>query len=258
MTTVSTPPRTDVRTSPRAAGILSRALALMLLAMFVAAETPGLVTAWTSELDQGTHLIHDLSHGAHTVLMFGPALVGILVGRYRAASIATLWAALLLPLPVALGWGLMTPAQASIPVLAVLGITFLYPDRGQLLRGFRPSGVLGGLAVLLALPLVVFAWDQVSLQAVLPDTEPHAALGHWVGMGFWSVALICLAALSALRPVGWRIPLYSGAAAAALVAVGSITNPGMPSSFGRSGGILMLVAVAGFAAAAELLERRTG
>jgi hypothetical protein len=258
MTTVVTPPLTDTPAARRGASIATRASALLLFLMFVAAEAPTLVTAWTSELDEGTHLIHDLSHATHTVVMFGPALVAILLGRYRPAAIATLWAALLLPLPIALGWGLIPPAKATVPVLAVLIITVLDPGRAQLVRSFRPSRLLVVLAVLISIPLAMVVWDQVSLQAALPATEPHAALGHWVGMGFWSAAMICLVVLISLRPPGWRVPLYSGSTAAVIVAVGSIANPGMPSSFGRTGGTLVLAAAIGFAVAAELVDRRVG
>jgi hypothetical protein len=256
MTAVATrspnaPARHRVRT------LAARVWAVVLLAMFVAPFVPLLFTAWASELDEGSHLIHDLAHASHTVLMLAPALLAVLLGRGRITAVQTLLAAFLVPLPVAVLGGLMSPADAVVPAVAIVILGILHPQRDRLLRDARPDPVLLGAVAALAIPLVLVAADQLHLQAVLPATEPHAALGHWAGMAFWSAALVCLAVLTALRTPAWRIPLYSGFGAVALVAVGSILNPAMPSSFGAGGGLALLGGAAIFAGLAEVRAGRT-
>jgi hypothetical protein len=269
-TTTPTPPTVEpartgstARRDGRARRLVSAAAAVFLLAMFVLPGIPQLLGAWTSTLHEGTHLIHDLAHVSHTVLLFGPALAAILVGRGRGAPAHMLLATFLVPLPIAVGGGLLTPAQASLPAALMLLLVVLHrrPTAGTAdvdvaLPRWRPSPLLLSLAALLSVPLAVFATGQLRLQAALPLTEPHAALGHWTGMGFWAAAIGCLAVLVGLRTPRWRLPLYSGVTATALIAVGSITHPDLPSSFGVGGGLATLAAAAAFTATAEISDRR--
>jgi hypothetical protein len=256
MTAVANPSTTAAPPRARARRVAARGWAALLLAMFIVPAIPTLVTAWTSTLHEGTHVIHDLAHVAHLVLLMGPALLIALLGRAGAAPAQTVLASFLIPLPVAILGGLLTPSEAAVPAVMVTVLVLLLSGRGRLLAGARPSPVLLGLAAAVSAPLLWFAVGQLRLQAVLPASEPHAAFGHWAGMAFWAASLICLALLVALRFPGWRLPLYSGAAGSALVAVGSLVHPSMPSSLGMVGGIVALLATAGFAAAAELLDRR--
>jgi hypothetical protein len=256
MTAVTAPRQTEEATESRARAWTVRICTALVLAAFVLPAAPLFFTAWTSDLHEGVHLVHDLTHATHSVFMIGAALLAILLGRGRTAAPLTLLATFLLPLPVALIGQVMTPAQASVPVLLLALILALHPDRARLFAAARPSAVLLALAAVVAVPLAIFAADQLHLQSVLPDTEPHAALGHWGGMAFWSLSLLCLAFVTAMRTPGWRIPLYSGAAAAAVVAAVSLLRPGYPSGLGTGAAVGMLAAVTVFAAAAELIDRR--
>jgi hypothetical protein len=256
MTAVTAPPQTEDATASRVRAWNLRICTVLVLAAFVLPAAPLFVTAWTSDLHEGAHLVHDLTHAAHAVLMLGPALLAILLGRGHAAAPLTLLAAFLLTLPVALRGQVMTPAQATVPVLVLALVVALHPDRARPFAAARPSAVLLALAAALAVPLTVFASEQLQLQSVLPDTEPHAALGHWGGMAFVAVSLLCLAFLAAVRTPGWRIPLYSGAAAATVVAVASLLRPGVPSSLGTGGAVGVLAAAAVYAVTAELIDRR--
>jgi hypothetical protein len=257
MTTVTTPTsRSDVASAAgRSRRLLPRLAAAVLLAMF-APTAPLLITAWASTLDAGTHLIHDVAHGTHVALIMMVALVAVLVGRGGASAPLTLLASFIVPLPVALAGGLMTPQQAALPVVLMLAIVLLRSSGGRILRDARPSVLLLGMAALLAVPLGLFAADQLHIQASVPLTEPHAALGHWTGMAFWAVSTASLAVLTALRTPGWRLPLYTTAVAVVVVAGTSIVHPQMLSSFGVAGGLAMLASVGLFAATAELLDRR--
>jgi hypothetical protein len=257
MTTVTTPTsRSDIApAAARSRRVLPRVAAAVLLAMF-APTAPLLITAWTSTMDAGTHLIHDVAHGTHGALIMMVALVAVLVGRGGTSAPLTLLATFVVPLPIALAGGLMTPQQAALPVVLMLAIALPNPSGGRILRDARPSAILLGMAALFAVPLGMFAADQLHIQASVPLTEPHGALGHWTGMAFWAVSTACLAVLAALRTPGWRFPLYTTAAAVVVVAGTSIVHAGMPSSFGVGGGLAMLAGVGLFAATAELLDRR--
>jgi hypothetical protein len=267
MTTQMTPGTTPgtgpsaVGSPPPVAGrrrrIAARVWAAVLLAMLVAPTAPLLVTGWTSSLDHGTHVVHDLAHVSHTALLIGPALVAVLLGLGRATGLSTVLAAFVLPLPVAVLGGLMTAAEAVVPVVGIAVLVALHPDRGRMLKGARPNPLLLAMTAVAAVPLAVYGARQLDLQATLPVTEPHAAVGHWAGMAFWALALVCLAALTSLRVPVWRLPLYSGAAAVALVATASLVHPAMPSSLGTTGALAAVAGTAAFVLVAERAARRT-
>jgi hypothetical protein len=258
MTAVAQPTATRAPNRSRFRPVAVRVWAVLVLGMLVVPVTPWIVTAWTSTVDDGSHLIHDVTHAAHAVLLLGPALVAIALGRGRITAVQTLLAAFLIPLPVAVLGGLMSPADAAVPAVVIALLAAIHPERDRLLRDTRPHPALLALTAAFAVPLAVYASGQLHLQAVLPPTEAHAALGHWAGMGFWAASMVCLALLTALRTPAWRIPLYSGVGAIALVAVASMLYPRMPSSLGVVGGSALLGGALVFAGAAEMLDRSAG
>jgi hypothetical protein len=73
-------------------------------------------------------------------------------------------------------------------------------------------------------------------------------------MGF-GIALV--AALAALRTTGWRVPLWSAAAAAAVWGLACVFRPDAPGSEGRIWGLLALVWALAFALAGRREARAT-
>jgi hypothetical protein len=149
------------------------------------------------------------------------------------------------------------------PPALILGglllVAFALHPAGWDVFGVRTAGsvspVLVGLVFLAGIPFVVYAADQYALQA---SGDVHARLDHYADMVTYSLLVLLLGLLASVKPVGWRIPLWSAAGLVGVLGVTSVLHPALASSVGPLwGGIATLWAV-GFAVAGEVSHRRSG
>lgn len=215
-----------------------------LLTLFLSVElvahlllpTP-VLTNWT-----GGHHVHAMFHFVLTAVLL--AAVGSAV-HPRTRRVAGLQGLLIVP---ALGFLVSVIAWHGIHsftfpvfnfalygVIAVI-LAALHPDRSRLFVTGVVEPRLLAMAVLVLVPLLVYGAAQVAQQQ--SDAEPvHAAPGHFALSAALAVGLAGLAALTALRTHGWRLPLWTSGLALIAVGIGSAALPSESSSFGLVGGL---------------------
>jgi hypothetical protein len=227
--------------------LLMTPLPFLVLAFFIKSNPSGI-----------SHQVHELSFGA----LFAISFVGLLsqlrrperklAGMYQVLIVV--YVTLLLSVVVD---RLFDPIVLIFLVMPLV-LVWLHPARDQLLRpGWSPSVLLVTAAGIAAVPLVVFAADQLVtgwraqseggdiIESVPEDLEgakwerrvlaelaeagiPKARRvevlhsGHWVGMGAFALSIAGLSLLGATRPRGWRLLVWSSSAALCVYALASL------------------------------------
>jgi hypothetical protein len=221
-------------------------LPFLVLALFIKSEPGGV-----------SHQVHELSFGA----LFAISFVGLLSQLRRPERKLAGMYQVLVPLYIIIPLVVIVD-RAFDPTIAIfllmpLLLLWLHPARDQLRRpGWSPNLGLVILAGLAAVPLIVFAADQIATgvrataaggeiisdipeeaterevverleEAGIPEGDRVEILhsGHWVGMGAFALTLAALSLLGALRPRGWRLLVWSSAAGLTVYALASLKYP---------------------------------
>ena len=226
---------------------------------------PFLILGWFLEVKPGavSHKVHEISFGA----LFALIMVGLVAQLRRPERKIAPFLQIIIPLAVTI-LVLVLLANESHPILIVftvfpIVIAALHPARRRL---FRPpvavSGPLMIMALIVALPLLIFALQQLETAAdagriapqvveAVPESateeEYEAAIrertrpetrqavqhyGHWSAMGAFALSLLGLAAVAALRPPGWPLVAWSAALGVMVYGLASLLNPTDASAHG--------------------------
>jgi hypothetical protein len=146
--------------------------------------------------------------------------------------------------------GLLAPQpDGNPPLLDLANLLIFYgplvalrPQRRQLLHPhFRPNGRSMAIAVAGSLPLVLFA---IHLAGGVRAESTFDMVGLYLALGTTTV-------FAALQPFGRRWLTHVVAIGLALVGVASLIYPHDQASAGMTGGALLLIGAAGFAASAR-------
>lgn len=227
-------------------------LALMLV--FLGDTLAFVFTAWTVG-EPGVHHLHDLA----LVTMLWTVVLGLLVQLHEPErQVAGIQQAVLVNVVIT-GANVLT--GFIFPPALILGglllVAFALHPAGRDVLRVRTAGsvspVLVGLVVLAGIPFAVYAADQFALQA---SGDVHAQLDHYADMVTSSLLVLLLGLLASLKPVGWRVSLWSAAGLAGVLGATSILHPTLASGVGPSWGGLALLWAAGFVAAGEVSHRR--
>lgn len=227
---------------------------LGLMGVFLADTLVFLFTSWLVG-DPGVHHLHDLA----LVGMLWTVIVGLLVQLYEPVRrVAAIQQALLVNVVIT-GANLLTgfffPPALILGGLLVAAVA-LHPAGWGVLR-IRTAGSVSyplvGLVVLAGIPLAVYVGEQSALQA---SGDVHAQLGHYADMIAYSVVVLLLGLLASVKPIGWRVPLWSAAALAGIFGVSSVLHPALASSAGSIWGGLALLWGAGAIVAGEVTDGR--
>jgi hypothetical protein len=178
-------------------------------------------------LSSTTHFVHNIGL-ASFVWVWGLAMLAQL---YRPAKrVTAMQVAVLLVLADA---GVSVVARvATAESLLFFGPTLLaaalHPARDEVFGFGRVSRedidpVVFAVAVLAVVPVGLYALGQLNLQATLDDS--HVALTHYSTMGYFSVSIIVLALLAAVRTHDRRFPAYAAAVMALGLAAASVFYP---------------------------------
>jgi hypothetical protein len=179
------------------------------------------------ELSSTVHFVHNIGL-ASFVWIWGLAMLAQL---YRPAKrVTTMQVAVLLVLADA---GVSVVAGvATVESLLFFGPTLiaaaLHPARGEVFGFARLSRedidpVVLAVAALAVVPVGLYVLGQLTLQATLADS--HVALTHYSTMGYFSVSMVVLALLAAVRTRGHRFPAYAAAVMALGLAAASVFYP---------------------------------
>jgi len=123
----------------------------------------------------------------------------------------------------------------------------------------RPQPLMVAVAVLAAIPLVIYALDQGAVQRACPPAgDQHCEEFHFAGMAALALALPLTGLAASLRAQGWQIVTRLVGAAAVVFGLSGILLPDHLSSVGETWGSVALVVGLLFVAVAELGSRRSG
>lgn len=214
-----------------------------------------LFTAWFTS-DSGLHHLHDLA----LVAMLWTVIVGLVVQLYEPERrVAAIQQALLVNVAITGAnalTGFFFPPALILGGLLIAAFA-LHPAGWGVLR-VRAAGPIDyrlcGLVVLAGLPLAVYAADQYALSA---SGDVHAQLGHYADMITYVALILSLGLLSAVKPLGWRVPLWSAAGLAVVLGISSVLHPTHASSAGLLWGGLAALWGVGFIVTGELSHRKT-
>jgi peptidoglycan/LPS O-acetylase OafA/YrhL len=87
--------------------------------------------------------------------------------------------------------------------------------------------------------------------------DEHVAFGHYEFMLFALVSIVLFGLLGALKPTGWRIPLYATGILALLFAASSLAFPGAEQgpSLGTVGAVAVVLWAIALIGVSEYVER---
>lgn len=105
----------------------------------------------------------------------------------------------------------------------------LHPRRTARITAVDRPALL--LAVLGAVPFVVYAWGQLRLQFGPPDPFGHVEANHYFGMAALAGALTLAALLGSTDLPGWRLVAWIAAGSAVLLGIASAVHPDRASAF---------------------------
>lgn len=207
--------------------VSSTLLAAMIAVMLLPNTAFQLVADWG-----GPHTVHDLMFALFAAMVLVGLAVQIAAPRRRVAAMT-----LVLGFPVGVAVAGAAVGFVFPPLLVMLALAVIaaatHPAARDLLRPLaRPSRLTLGLAAVWLAPAVVYAADNLVLQAGAPAGDEHAEFGHWVAAAVIALLVAALAAVGGLRARGWRVPAWAAAAAAVLLGAVSVGFPSHASSFG--------------------------
>lgn len=266
----------------RAAFYLSLVLFTLLLVFM--SPLPMLVLGWFLQPEAGevSHKVHEISFGGLFALSLIAALAQFRRPANKPAAAIQAAAPILLAVISILIVGAFEPFVV-IFVVASLAPALLHPARRHVFRPpVRPSMPLLALLVVAAIPLAIFAANQMSIGAdasavgkdifdELPDDasdeDYDAAIeaadmtaeeqievehsGHWSAMAAFALAIVAVGAIATVRIPGWRLSAWSAAIAVAIYASASLTNPVDASAHGGIWGVAGLLWAIAFVVTAE-------
>jgi MFS family permease len=204
----------------------------------------------------GEHAIHDVGWGVMTGVLLS---VGLLAQVHRPErKVAALQQAGAVAVAFLIGMLALGSFDVFgfIPLVAVLLLVALHPNRSEVFRIGDMSRRLAGLTVLGAIPFTVFALGQLELQQLNIPGDEHAEDTHYVGMFVMALALVLVGLVASGRAAGWRISAWSAGVGTAVYGLASVIFPQLVSSAGTGWGIAAILGGLAFIALAESEVRR--
>ena len=206
--------------------------------------------------DREIHAVHDIGWGAHGgVLLAIPYLIqAVNPERKPAVMLAAALSGLALIVGYGLG-GVWFLVPIAIVLIALLW--WLHPARAEILPSdSRLHPAMAALAFLAAIPLVMYALDEVTIQQGCPPSgDQHCDEFHFSVMASLAYALPLVALGASLRTRGWRIVAWLVGAAAVVFGLSGIVFPDNLSSIGPAWGGIAVVGGVLFVGVAEWVGR---
>jgi hypothetical protein len=119
----------------------------------------------------------------------------------------------------------------------------------------RPNVVLLVMALVAAVPLAIYAFDNAELQRI--DTSEHAEFLHWVETSFYAVAVPLVGLVAAWRPATFRLSAWCAGISLTILGGASLALSDYPSALRSPWGAIALVGGIAFVAVAEVAPRRS-
>lgn len=238
-----------------------------------------LVTSWFGGFGLLEPIFYDTAHRLHefaAAMMLWPMIVGLLAQfrspkRHVSGILMALWSLVSVLLAIALtgGWEL-TPIVAFLGVPTLVA-TLLHPAGRELLGVFvtaRPDTLTLALVVILAIPFLALAANQVALQTgAVEPAHDHAGAGHdhevhqehvdhhhFMFVTAFAFSAVGVGLLTSLRPPGWRLSAWVVGAMVGVYGLAGILAPTAASNPGVLWNVGAIVWALGFV----VIAQRTG
>jgi hypothetical protein len=215
---------------------------------------------FTDEKDK-IHSFHVLGSAPVFILLTGLAMVVLTFRPTDVLALQVAWAVTIGSVIASLiGQDFVSGSYYIAPIVMIV-LTILSPVRGELLRLGSPMIALLSLAVVAAIPAIIYAWDQARIMLdgdPMHDPTGHWEFHHWSGIAGSAIALVLVALVVSFRHEGDRMWIWAvGLATMIFGAAGVIFSDGMryPSSVGTLWGLVILFAGLVFIAVAEIADR---
>jgi len=216
-----------------------------------------MVVGWLGAAGREEHRIHDIGFGAVAGILIAVPL--LLQASRSERRISEMQAVALGFVGFGAGYALGGAVPFLLgPVVIVALLWWLHPAREELAFRGRPQPILAALAVLAAIPLVIYAIDQAEIQRACVLADEHCEEFHFAGMAALAFALPLVGLAAAWRAPGWRTVARLVAVAAAVFGLSGILYPDNLSSIGTTWGAIVLGAAAVFLAVSEVAARSSG
>ena len=189
------------------------------------------------------HSFHVLGALPVYVLLTGLPLVVLAIRPMDVVALRVAWAtAIGSTVAAVFGQDLISGLFIIAPVVLVV-LTILAPMRGDLMRFGSPTIALLALAIIGAIPAIIYAWDNARIQLDVDpgmDMTGHWSGHHWSGIAGAALALVLAGVVLSFRHAGDRMWIWAGGLAAMLFGVAGITFSDAlryPSSIGMLWGV---------------------
>jgi hypothetical protein len=229
-------------------------------ALAILATVASAIPVLTNDADK-VHSFHVLGLLPVYVLLTGLPLVVLALHPDDVVALRVAWAVSIgIAIAAIMGQDLFSGFALIGPVLLAI-LTFLAPMRGELLRFGSPVIALLSLAILGAIPAVVYAWRNARIQLEvdpMTDMTGHWSNHHWTSIAGIALALVLVGAVLAFRRPGDRMWIWMGGLATMLFGAAAVIfadDARYPSSLGTLWGLLVLFAGLVYIFVAEVMDR---
>jgi energy-coupling factor transporter transmembrane protein EcfT len=161
------------------------------------------VPQFFSDTDK-VHSFHDLASMPAFLVLLGFALIVMMLRPDDVVALRVGWAVVLGTVVAGLLGHDFISGTYYITIIVVGVLTILAPARSELLRFGSPNIAMLSLAIVAAIPAIVFAWDNARI--MLQGDPMHDATGHWKYHHWSGVAASALGVVLAAIVVSFRSP----------------------------------------------------
>lgn len=204
------------------------------------------------------HQVHDMAFGVLAGMLIGLPL--LIQSRNPERKPALMQGAAAAGLGFVAGYALGGERGfVFVPVAVVAILWWLHPAGAQLIGSGRVQPILAALAILAAVPLVVYTLDQAEIQRACPPAgDQHCEEFHFAGMAALALALPLTGLAASLRSPGWRASAWLVGGAAVVFGLSGLLLPDHLSSIQVAWGSASIAAGVLFVLVAEWARRGEG
>lgn len=214
-----------------------------------------MIAGWLGAGGREEHMVHDSGFGVGAAFLIAAPL--LLQASRPERKLSHMHAAALGLVGFGAGYALGGAVVFLLgPLVIVALLWWLHPARDRLALSGRPQPLLAALAVLAAIPLVIYAIEQAEIQRACVRPTEHCEEFHYAGMAALALSLPLVGLAAAWGARGWRIVAWLVGAAATLFGLSGILLPDRASSVGRAWGMVAVGGGIAFVLVAEWVRRR--
>ena len=252
---------TESKSAGRGRTIACRIVAGVFAAFAIVSSIAFTVPVFT-DADDKVHSFHNLGSFPSFVFLLGFALVIIAIDVHDVVALRVAWATAAGSVVASIiGQDFIDGTYYLVPIVLIV-VTILSPVRGELGRFGSPNVAMLCLAVIAAIPAIVYAWDNARIMLQhdpMTDTTGHWKFHHWSGIAGAALGLVLAAVAVAFRREGDRMwPWVVGLSTMVFGVVGIVYADDVryPSSIGSLWGVVVLFVGLIYIVVAEASARR--